>query len=341
MDESESKKENLNNEKRQFDPDSLKRGLYCDPKQYQFLKDCSKEGPEGIKKWNEWRSKKENRHKDIYLEGAPLDECYLKNIDLALKGVEYEGEWSGRKGTSEVFLREANLRWANLKSAALMGTHLEGAKIWFAHLEDADVSDAHLESTECRRATVDSTTSLWKCKVDRKTDFLGVSLDAAKIDPGTKQLLKYNIRRKNWEEWYKEHCLLRWPVRWFWCLSDYGISTWRVIIWFLVLSLLFATIYANCAYWWPIGIVSNLAVEPHLPIWHYFLLLLLRPIYFSIVTMTTLGFGDMYANAQSICGHILLSLQVILGYVLLGALVTRFAVLFTAGGPAGKFAKEN
>jgi hypothetical protein len=29
--------------------------------------------------------------------------------------------------------------------------------------------------------------------------------------------------------------------------------------------------------------------------------------------------------------------QVILGYVLLGALVTRFAVLFSAGGPAGKF----
>ena len=32
-------------------------------------------------------------------------------------------------------------------------------------------------------------------------------------------------------------------------------------------------------------------------------------------------------------------MQVILGYVLLGALVTRFAVLFTAGGPAGRFSK--
>jgi hypothetical protein len=56
--------------------------------------------------------------------------------------------------------------------------------------------------------------------------------------------------------------------------------------------------------------------------------------------MTTLGFGDMYANKGSIAGHVLLILQVILGYVLLGALVTRFAVLFTAGGPAGKFAEE-
>jgi hypothetical protein len=67
---------------------------------------------------------------------------------------------------------------------------------------------------------------------------------------------------------------------------------------------------------------------------------LVRAVYFSVVTMTTLGFGDLYANPLRIAGHILLAIQVILGYVLLGALITRFAVLFTAGGPAGKFAKK-
>ena len=87
------------------------------------------------------------------------------------------------------------------------------------------------------------------------------------------------------------------------------------------------------------GIVENLFVDRNgadIQWW----LVPLRTLYFSIVTQTTLGFGDMYANAHSFCGHILLSFQVILGYVLLGALVTRFAVLFTAGGPAGKFADE-
>ena len=53
--------------------------------------------------------------------------------------------------------------------------------------------------------------------------------------------------------------------------------------------------------------------------------------------MTTLGFGDIAANPDSWKGQGLLMVQLILGYVLLGALVTRFAVLFTAGGPAGKF----
>jgi hypothetical protein len=53
------------------------------------------------------------------------------------------------------------------------------------------------------------------------------------------------------------------------------------------------------------------------------------------------GDGFFPTSTQSICGHILLTFQVILGYVLLGALITRFAVLFTAGGPAGKFADDN
>jgi len=217
--------------------------------------------------------------------------------------------------------------------------------MWFAHLQGADLAQAHLQGVEAMRARVDGGTSLWNCKIGRKTNFEGVSLGVAKIDPGTRQLLECNIRRMNWEEWYRKGAWWRkilkrvfvWP---FWLISDYGRSTGRIVVTFFVLALLFAAIYSNMAYLFPPGIVSHLEVEPHLPLWHYFLLLLLRPIYFSVVTMTTLGFGDMYANAGSIWGHILLTIQVILGYVLMGALVTRFAVLFTAGGPAGTFADE-
>ena len=60
-------------------------------------------------------------------------------------------------------------------------------------------------------------------------------------------------------------------------------------------------------------------------------------LYFSVVTMTTLGFGDIAANPESWVGQGLLMLQVILGYVLLGAIVTRFAIMFSSGGPAGSF----
>jgi hypothetical protein len=324
---------------RRFDPELLKKGLRCDLDQYEMLKRCSDAG--NMTEWNEWREK--NRDKDVFLEEAILGECYLKGVHLGGTSARIGGE--SKKGNdwkkvgSEVHLKGAHLCHAHLEEAGLYGADLRQAKASFVHIEGSDLSGADLRGAKFERATVSGTTSLWECKVDRETDFLGASLDVAKIDPATKQLLEYNIRRKNWEEWYKKRRLLKWPVRLFWCFSDYGISTWRIIGWFFGLALIFAAIYANCACWWPLRIVSNLEVEPHLPMWHYFLLLLLRPIYFSVVTMTT-GFSNMYANAQSIWGHILIGIQVLLGYVLLGALVTRFAVLFTAGGPAGKFAKK-
>lgn len=67
---------------------------------------------------------------------------------------------------------------------------------------------------------------------------------------------------------------------------------------------------------------------------------MIRAFYFSVVTMTTLGFGDMYAEKGSMAGHILLMLQVLLGYVFLGALVTRFGVLLNSGVVLCKFAKD-
>jgi len=287
---------------------------------------------------------------EVHLEGAIFEGSHLEHADLI-----------GAHLQDAIFykasLREADLRLAHLEDAILWGAHFEGANLNYthvergkldqihmekvgleeAHLEGAVLYEAYMEGANWRMAIVDGSTLIWECKVDGDTDFRGVGLDSARIDSGTKQLLEYNIRRKNWEEWYPKHVFLRWPVRWFWAVSDYGISTWRIIGWFLGLSLFFAAIYSNIACWYPQGIVSNLIVEPHLPLWHYFILCILRPIYFSVVTMTTLGFGDMYANANSIWGHLLLIIQMILGFVLLGALVTRFAVLFTAGGPAGKF----
>jgi uncharacterized protein YjbI with pentapeptide repeats len=308
---------------------------------------------------------------EAHLENAELFSAHLENAILCgaqlenatLQGAQLENATlfdanlvnSNLQGA---YLEHADLQYAHLENADLHYAHLENADLHYAHLENANLRGTHLENSDCCESNlkgtefnytslegasfvnsiVDGNTLFVECELDRKTDFRRVGLDSARIGPATKQLLEYNARRMNWEEWYKEHWFLQWPVKLFWSFSDYGKSTWRIIGWFFFLSLAFAAIYANCACWWPPGIVNNLEVEPHLPLWHYFLLVLLRPVYFSIVTMTTLGFGDMHANESSIWGHVLLTFQVILGYVLLGALVTRFAVLFTAGGPAGKFA---
>lgn len=326
--------------------------------QYERLKRCSDEN--NMTGWNKWR--KNNPDTDIELEGRDFSTWYLQRAFLnSGSGVDYYDEKTHEgveavKLTGKVYLKEAVFVGAELQKADFCGTHLERVDFGLAHLESANLLATRLEGAIlCRcylqgaifdRAVVDGSTLIWECKVNRHcskekgTDFEGVALDSARIDPGTKQLLEYNIRRKNWELWYpKQHWLLRGLVRQFWQISDYGFSTVRIILTFFGLAIIFANIYYHWGRIAPPGIVENLFIDRTSVVipWQ---LVPLRTLYFSIVTMTTLGFGDMYAYPISWFGHILLMVQVILGYVLLGALVTRFAVLFTAGGPAGKFADE-
>lgn len=314
---------------------------------------------------------------EVHLRKAYLNGAYLKCASFEkanLENTDLYGTYLEMANLKEAILKRADLRGAILENAHLEGAclrwaHLEGANLMYAYLQRADLSLTHLQSANLSYAIVNGETVILGCDVNkwnreksrfkRYTDFEGVSLDSARIDSGFKQLLEYNIRRNNWQKKYRYHkpksnhgrflnlihylmAILNWfgnnlIVRPFWWLSDYGFSTIRIVISFGIFALLFAVLYSVCAWMWPPGLVKGLHVEPHTPLWHYLLLLIIRPVYFSIVTMTTLGFGDMYANSRSLCGHLLLIFQVLLGYLMLAALVTRLAILFTAGGPAGKF----
>ncbi len=271
-----------------------------------------------------------------HLKGAKLDGAHLEGADLrahleeaCLNKAHLEGahlDWA--------FLKRARLFSANLKGAHLNWAHLEGAYLHQAYLEGTRFKDVHLEGADFSAGSVDGSTLFWKCSVDRETDFRGVGLNSCRIDEGTRYLLEYNKRRLNWEDWYKGESwpmmrqLLTCPVRLFWCLSDYGRSTIRILLVFLALAIFFAV-----AYWAkPDCVMVNGQVGG--------LVNFLHALYFSVVTMTTLGFGDIAANPQSPCGQVLLMLQVFCGYFLLGAIVTRLSILFTAGGPAGRFSKN-
>lgn len=313
--------------------------------QYDLLKRCSDK--KDMTDWNKWQE--EHWEEGIWLQGVDLNGAHLENAELWNANLE-------NADLREAHLENANLWLGHMVNANLMGVHLENANLSGAHLEHAwgngaylrgaCFSNAKLQGANFSAAIVDGETIVWDCEVDNKTNFMGVGLDSARIEPETKQILEYNIRRMNWEQWYRGkseniliiriHQLLTLPVRLFWYVSNYGLSTWRIIFTFFILAFFFAAIYYVCGILNPPGIVSSLfeGKERLVPVW----LVPFRTIYFSIVTMTTLGFGDMHANCQSFLGHLLLTVQVILGYALLGALVTRFAVLFTVGGPAGKFA---
>jgi len=357
--------------------------------QHDMLMRCSQK--KSMTEWNEWRKKNPDKDVCLdgaKLQGCHLKNANFIHGRVFYEREGREIDYSGQIYLREGDLRDVDAKkawfgcahlektcwWhANARNADFHGAHLEGAKLGVSKLDRCQFSDTYLmdatltSSSLCgakflksdlrgcgaRSAIVDGSTQVWECKVNQRTDFSGVGVHQIRIDSATKQLLQYNIRRMNWERWYpKQPWYLRWTVRKFWQISDYGISTKQIIKTFFQWALIFAAIYLA---WGLIdyhlvglkddpGIVNNLFVlkgeQETVSPW----LVPFRSLYFSIVTMTTLGFGDMYANAHSflrgLFGHTLLGLQVLLGYVLLGALITRFAVLFTAGGPAGKFAEE-
>ena len=341
--------------------------------QYEMLKRCSEKGD--MTEWNEWREG--HTGEEILLQGANLKGANLQGASLlradlqganlekanlqeallahaCLQGASIRGANLREAIVVHANLKEADLLGADLQKAGLARANLQKAGLRYAKLQEAILAHADLQKTELlgrclqganlRMAIVDGSTLIEPSEFDRFTDFTGVGLGSARMEPGIRQLLEYNIRRLGWERWYggeggksweiRVRKLVTSPVRGFWWVSDYGLSTWRIVGTFFAFTFAFALVYYACALVAAPGVVNSLLEGKEGPVASW--LVPWRALYFSIVTMTTLGFGDMHANSQSFWGHLLLTLQVLLGYVLLAALVTRFAVMFMGGGPVKK-----
>jgi len=95
-------------------------------------------------------------------------------------------------------------------------------------------------------------------------------------------------------------------IAWLWRVTcDYGRSLWRWALIALILAAMFGGAYA----------IFEL-LEKTETVWESF--------YFSIVAFTTLGFGDITPACTA--GQILAAIEVIFGYIMLGGLISIFAV---------------
>ncbi|MCP4748028.1 MAG: hypothetical protein GY874_18110 [Desulfobacteraceae bacterium] len=283
----------------------------------------------------QWADLREANLREANLQGAGFRKANLQGADLM--GAKLQGAYLMKAN-----LQEADLRKAKLQGADLIEANLQWTEFSFANLQGAYLWRANLQGAQFNLALVDGLTTISKCKFDKDTDFTGVGLDAATIDPGLKAAFKNNIRRKKWQEWLDEgnwfvKILKNIFVRFFWLVTGYGSSTTKIIGWFFGLSISFGLLYFTFETMPGLqGIIQDLRLEDKPAFWH----VLWRSLYFSIVTMTTLGFGDMHAvekaDVWGLLGCVSLAVQVILGYVLLGALVTRLGILFTNEAPAAK-----
>ena len=299
-----------------------------------------------IRHWTATPTEEEDRTPDF--SGAILSDVKFPN-NVALWDVSFSK--SELKGTdlSGMHLHTADFSYANLWATNFAGSQCTHANLCGADLYETDFRDANFQY-----AVVDGFTSIRRILFNQITDFRGVPLESAKIQPGYRAALSGIVRKKIWRNWYQEGGRLsrffkKTFVRLFWVCSDYGCSTGRLALSFILFSLAFAVLYFCCTSC-EIPVIANLSavdvpIECHIASHGVHrcdsaavvelppLLVLLRAVYFSVVTMTTLGFGDMSAYPLTWYGHVIVMIQVLIGYLILGALVTRLGILFTGDGP--------
>lgn len=219
------------------------------------------------------------------LERARLDGARLTGLNLSL----------------------ANLGRANLRKATLRRTNLAGANLTKCELEDADLRDANILDTKLAHIRYTEDGFLQRGTVLMETNIQ----DARYVDPlltrcANDQYYLYVMKYK-----YRRNFLFRIFFFLWWITCNYGKSIILWGGWSLFMAIGFASIY-----FYILG-EGAFAISGELP-WQFSTML-----YYSVVTFTTLGFGDVLPNTTLAAWCVMA--EVILGYVMLGGLISILA----------------
>jgi uncharacterized protein YjbI with pentapeptide repeats len=274
---------------------------------------------------------------DLY--GADLRSANLKMANLI--GVDLTNARVGAADLLKACLRDAFLHEADLGGADLNGADLKGADLRAANLTGADLSGADLR--DCRLDKTDLTDADLS-----GADITGARMGQANLAGANVFDLKYGTFRSMRHHYYgirglstcygnrifvrdaadrdylgtlekrisadpsPPRRMLRKAGLWGWGLIDYGRSLGRLTAAALLVALAFGTVYAlDRSFDW--GLLDHAGGEETS----------FSPFYFSIVTYTTLGFGDI--TPASLSGEIIVVIEVVLGYITLGMLLAILA----------------
>lgn len=253
------------------------------------------------------------RFTNANLRGASLNGSYCAMSDFAgsrladadLGGADLEGANLSGNDLSGLCLRHANLTRANLRGSRCNGTdfrecQLPVADLVGADLTRADVSGANLQGANFADARVEG------IRYNRKSRFRGVRVASCY---GSSRFRRFAQDQDYIEEFKEAH-----PAYYrLWLMTtDCGRSLTRVALWSFGLSLLFAVAYhalGEAAF-----AISNRGTLG----WNLF-----TAFYYSVVTFTTLGFGDI--TPRTPLSATVVVIEVIVGYVMLGILISILA----------------
>jgi len=236
--------------------------------------------------------------------GAILLEANLSGADMSATschGADFRGANLQGVNLSEADLRGADFSFCDLSETNLTRANITGAKFQFAKLNDANVTHLNyghyldMGGLYYGVRGIDATYGNAIFVRDAKDQDYIDTLYHALMDqaPSFTRSVEFFLFRA-------------------WGLIDHGRSLAKVSFYAFIIATFYGFIYLlDMTYDWKIMDYSNSAKT-----WF-------TPFYYSVVTYTTLGFGDV--TADSLFGELFVISEVIMGYFTLGLLLAILA----------------
>ena len=254
--------------------------------------------------------------------GANLQKANLSKAELTgsdLTNANLEGADASSSGLGMACLNKARMFQMNLDGASLSKVDLSGADLRCASIKNArmresdlrkgDFTDADFQHTDLSLSRVTNAVfdnaNLQESQIrflDGYTKASWIGVDIRNINFSGAYIIRRFIGDQNYLKEFRETSRLTnflYIIWWITCDCGRSLSRWCVLT--LIMAVVFALVFTL------VGVDYG-----DYETW-------LSPFYYSIVTLTTLGYGDVLPVTTA--AKIVAILEVIIGYVMLGGLL--------------------
>lgn len=249
-----------------------------------------------------------------------LDLAYYSNlIEDEIFGFDFSNtllHYSNFQGSffSSSTFKNSDVMYSNFSSAVLDGCDFSNANLTLSDFSNSLLEYANFSGTWLSSLNLENS-DLGYIKYDKKTDFHNIDIHSVK--GSSSPLLVSDIKTKQYLKHFKEHSKINKVLYYIWlAISDCGQSFSR---WFGI-SLMICFVFGFGYSFFPESFMYS---EERNISWFTFY-------YYSIVTFTTLGYGEIVPN--TIGTEIAIVFEVILGYLMLGGLISIIATKFIPKG---------
>jgi len=237
------------------------------------------------------------------LTSANLNECHARRAGFGasnLTGASLVGADLREATMTEARLCGADFRAAKLQGASLRHADLSHANFTRADIQDADLKQSDVDGTDFHVASLKGARLLGMKNFDKA---LWIGADIRGMDLRGAYLIKRHIMDANYLFEFKSRSKYHEVLYWIWWLtSDCGRSLSRWGLFIAAVAAVFAGLY---------NVVEVDFGENRT---------LFSPFYYSVVTLTTLGYGDIVPVSSA--AQIVASIEALLGYIGLGGLLS-------------------